>query len=268
MLPSTSNAHNESHSTPFADYSNSRTIPDDRSAYSLATVYGMSSPTPTDRTSLLSANSNSSDQGYGATGPSQPSSRRLLWNASLKMGAIFLVSTILLGGTLWLALPTLEEQDRPMLKIPKSFVELQALNTLLKKYRDIYPYRIVICYVITYFLLQELATSASRCVAMPPCFLMLPGLRIYKCYKAQPEYPTSWVIHVVRMLSVLVALVVRRLLRHFRGASKRSRMLPCKPSHYRALCTSPSSEVPSGAFLAPFPSHAPAGVLCRTASLA
>lgn len=42
--------------------------------------------------------------------------------------------------------------DRPHLKIPKSFVELQALNTLLKKYRDIYPYRIVICYVTTYLL--------------------------------------------------------------------------------------------------------------------
>ncbi|CDO76506.1 hypothetical protein BN946_scf184361.g5 [Trametes cinnabarina] len=161
MLQGTSNAHNESHTTPFADYSNYRTIPDDRSAYSLATVYGMSSPTPTDRTSLLSANSTTSDQTYGATSPSRPSSRRLLWNASLKMGAIFLVSTVLLGGTLWLALPTLDEQDRPMLKIPKSFPELQALNTLLKKYRDIYPYRIVICYVITYFFLQAFSLPGS-----------------------------------------------------------------------------------------------------------
>ena len=42
--------------------------------------------------------------------------------------------------------------DRPHLKIPKSFAELQALNTLLKKYRDIYPYRIVVCYVTTYLL--------------------------------------------------------------------------------------------------------------------
>ena len=32
--------------------------------------------------------------------------------------------------------------DRPMLRIPKSFVQLQDLNTLLKKYRDVYPYRI------------------------------------------------------------------------------------------------------------------------------
>ena len=42
------------------------------------------------------------------------------------------------------------------MKIPKSFAELQALNALLKKYRDIYPYRIVICYVITYFLCVDL----------------------------------------------------------------------------------------------------------------
>ena len=89
----------------------------------------------------------------------------------LKMACIFVVSTLLLGGTLWLALPTLEEQvfvalsfrgllmvhtlyraDRPRLRIPKSFSQLQDLNGLLKKYRDIYPYRIVVCYVTTYLL--------------------------------------------------------------------------------------------------------------------
>lgn len=39
-----------------------------------------------------------------------------------------------------------------MLRIPKSFAQLQDLNGLLKKYRDIYPYRIVVCYVTTYLL--------------------------------------------------------------------------------------------------------------------
>lgn len=42
--------------------------------------------------------------------------------------------------------------DRPLLKIPKSFDQLQDLNYLLKKYRDIYPYRIFVCYVTTYLL--------------------------------------------------------------------------------------------------------------------
>lgn len=44
-------------------------------------------------------------------------------------------------------------QDRPTLRVPKSFEQLKALNLLLKKYRDIYPVRIVICYVVTYLLL-------------------------------------------------------------------------------------------------------------------
>ncbi|KAF8199506.1 hypothetical protein BJ912DRAFT_949210 [Pholiota molesta] len=76
---------------------------------------------------------------YGATFPRSPnpthSSARVIFNATLKMACIFAVSTLFLGGTLWLALPTLDEADRPLLRIPKSFVQLQALNGLLKKYR-------------------------------------------------------------------------------------------------------------------------------------
>lgn len=96
------------HSTTVPDYTTpySDTVPDDRSAYSMATVHDPPA-SPTARTSLLSSNSSVVD--YGAAPPSQPSSRRLLWNATLKMAAIFFFSTVVLGGTLWLALPTLEE---------------------------------------------------------------------------------------------------------------------------------------------------------------
>lgn len=55
--------------------------------------------------------------------------------------------------------------DRPLLRIPKSFQQLQELNGLLKKYRDIYPYRIFICYVITYLLYVGL--SSHDCHAKP-----------------------------------------------------------------------------------------------------
>ncbi|KAF6759921.1 hypothetical protein DFP72DRAFT_120557 [Ephemerocybe angulata] len=101
---------------------------------------------------------------YGATfprSPGLPSSGRVIMNATLKMAAIFAVSTILLGGTLWLALPTLQPDDREFLRIPKSFVQLQELNVLLKKYRDIYPYRIFICYVVTYLFLQAFSLPGS-----------------------------------------------------------------------------------------------------------
>ncbi|TFK18128.1 hypothetical protein FA15DRAFT_571351, partial [Coprinopsis marcescibilis] len=101
---------------------------------------------------------------YGATyprSPSVPSSGRIILNATIKMACIFIVSTAFLGGILWLALPTLDEVDRPFLKIPKSFAELQDLKTLLKRYRDIYPFRIVVCYITTYLFLQAFSLPGS-----------------------------------------------------------------------------------------------------------
>ncbi|KAF9234616.1 hypothetical protein BU15DRAFT_52414 [Melanogaster broomeanus] len=102
---------------------------------------------------------------YGATPvhsqDPRPSSSGLLFTAAIRMAAVFIISSLLLGGTLWLALPTLQDDDRPLLRIPKSFEDLQALNGLLKKYRDIYPYRIVICYVITYLFLQAFSLPGS-----------------------------------------------------------------------------------------------------------
>ncbi|QRW17746.1 transmembrane protein [Rhizoctonia solani] len=71
-----------------------------------------------------------------------PDARKLVFRAGLKVLLLFVVGSILLGGTLWVALPTLDEADRPMLRIPKSFTQLQDLNTLLKKYRDYFPHSI------------------------------------------------------------------------------------------------------------------------------
>ncbi|KAG8763250.1 hypothetical protein FRC12_008646, partial [Ceratobasidium sp. 428] len=90
-----------------------------------------------------------------------PNARKLVFMAGLKVLLLFIVGSILLGGTLWAALPTLEEADRPMLRIPKSFAQLQDLNTLLKKYRDVYPYRIFVCYTITYLYLQAFSLPGS-----------------------------------------------------------------------------------------------------------
>ena len=89
---------------------------DNRSSYSLATVYGdephEQQPLATPRTGLLSAShhrDNREARSYGATSPAMPSTRRILMNATLKMAVIFIVSTAFLGATLWLALPTLDE---------------------------------------------------------------------------------------------------------------------------------------------------------------
>ena len=46
----------------------------------------------------------------------------------------------------------ISREDRDSLRIPKSFIQLQALNQLLKKYRDVYPFRVFVCYVSVYLL--------------------------------------------------------------------------------------------------------------------
>ncbi|TFK70306.1 hypothetical protein BDN72DRAFT_795457 [Pluteus cervinus] len=133
------------------------------SSYTLNTVnrYSLDDYDNAGDTSPLLSSASST---YGTTptlSPSSPSPRKLVLNAALKMACIFVLSTVTLGGILWLALPTLEEDDRPLLRIPKSFVQLQELNGLLKKYRDIYPYRIFICYVTTYLFLQAFSLPGS-----------------------------------------------------------------------------------------------------------
>ena len=80
--------------------------PCDASVYTLDTVDG-EHDTHNDRSSLLSP----STPDYGATFPrsfSVPSSRTIIFKALLKMACIFFLSTAVLGGTLWLALPTLD----------------------------------------------------------------------------------------------------------------------------------------------------------------
>lgn len=79
---------------------------DNASVYTLDTV-DEEHEGHTDRSSLLL----SSTPNYGATSPrssSAPSSRTIIFKALLKMALLFLLSTAALGGTLWLALPTLD----------------------------------------------------------------------------------------------------------------------------------------------------------------
>lgn len=82
---------------------------DNASVYTLATVNDLDDEQDSVHAPLLTPLTPS----YGATMPHSPgparNSRKLILNATLKMAAIFVISTALLGGTLWLALPTLEE---------------------------------------------------------------------------------------------------------------------------------------------------------------
>ncbi|KAI0297274.1 hypothetical protein B0F90DRAFT_1634852 [Multifurca ochricompacta] len=142
----------------------SPTIHPNESAYTLATV--QHDHEDDESSSLLSTSSSSHHSSvsisYGATPIHPPHhARRVIFNATLKMALIFTLSCILLGGTLWVSLPTLDPEDRSLLRIPKSFAHLQDLNYLLKKYRDIYPFRIFVSYIVTYLFLQAFSLPGS-----------------------------------------------------------------------------------------------------------
>jgi uncharacterized membrane protein YdjX (TVP38/TMEM64 family) len=141
----------------------SPTIHPNESAYTLATVQ---LPEVDESSSLLSSSSSSQHSSqpvsYGTAPVHSPHhTRRVIFNATLKMALIFVLSCICLGGTLWIALPTLDPEDRSLLRIPKSFAHLQDLNYLLKKYRDIHPFRVLLSYVVTYLFLQAFSLPGS-----------------------------------------------------------------------------------------------------------
>ena len=76
------------------------------SQYTLATVNYRDDEH--ERSSLLS-NSSTSSYGTAPLSPTPPNRKRVIVNAALKMGVIFTLGCLVLGGTLWLALPRLEE---------------------------------------------------------------------------------------------------------------------------------------------------------------
>lgn len=76
------------------------------SSYTLATVQHDNNDNR-ESSSLLSAPSSSSSYGTTPIRPPQHA-RIIIFNATLKMAFIFILSCILLGGTLWISLPTLE----------------------------------------------------------------------------------------------------------------------------------------------------------------
>ena len=78
--------------------------------------------------------------------------RRQIYKASAKMATVFFLSFLSLALILYFSWPEIEEQDKPALKIPKSFEQLQALNRLLKKYRSQQGFRILVCWTVIYLL--------------------------------------------------------------------------------------------------------------------
>ncbi|KAJ1019364.1 hypothetical protein NDA13_006280 [Ustilago tritici] len=87
--------------------------------------------------------------------------RQLLWRALAQFLALFAVCLVGLSATLWLALPVIAPEDRRALRIPRSFEELQALNSVLGHYRDSHFYRVLLSWVVVDVFLQAFSIPGS-----------------------------------------------------------------------------------------------------------
>ncbi|EOQ99844.1 hypothetical protein E3P92_02039 [Wallemia ichthyophaga] len=92
--------------------------------------------------------------------------RKQIYRASAKMAAVFFASFAILALVLYFSWPEIEDADKPSLRIPKSFEQLQALNALLKKYRNQQGLRILISWTVIYLFLQAFSLPGSMYLSM------------------------------------------------------------------------------------------------------
>lgn len=87
--------------------------------------------------------------------------RRIVIRALAQLAILFVCCLVLLGGTLYLALPDIDEADRPAFRIPKNFDQLKGLNNVLQRYKDENFARVMLCWVVVYMFLQAFSVPGS-----------------------------------------------------------------------------------------------------------
>ncbi|WVW86185.1 hypothetical protein I302_108226 [Kwoniella bestiolae CBS 10118] len=85
---------------------------------------------------------------------------------AVKFSILFTIFTIVVVVTFYFGMPKLSEEDRGMVKLPRSFKDLQDLNTLFQKYKKLYPLRILACAVVTYLFVQTFTLPGSMYISI------------------------------------------------------------------------------------------------------
>lgn len=78
--------------------------------------------------------------------------RRIIIRAFAQLAILFVVCTLIMGGTLYFALPDIDDEDKPSFRIPKNFDQLKALNSVLQRYKDENFARVMLCWIMVYML--------------------------------------------------------------------------------------------------------------------
>ncbi|KAK8853226.1 hypothetical protein IAR55_003928 [Kwoniella newhampshirensis] len=109
-------------------------------------------------TPLLSTNEDGSPKKKWYKGP--------LFVTAVKLGVLFAIFTAIVVGTFYYGMPKLDKEDKAVLKLPRSFADLQALNSLFQKYKHRYPMRILACGVVSYLFVQTFSLPGSMYISI------------------------------------------------------------------------------------------------------
>ncbi|OCF77319.1 transmembrane protein [Kwoniella mangroviensis CBS 8886] len=85
---------------------------------------------------------------------------------AIKFSILFTIFTIVVVITFYFGMPKLDKEDRGLVKLPRSFKDLQDLNTLFQKYKKLYPLRILACAVVTYLFVQTFTLPGSMYISI------------------------------------------------------------------------------------------------------
>ncbi|OCF38102.1 transmembrane protein [Kwoniella heveanensis BCC8398] len=92
--------------------------------------------------------------------------RKPLVIAAFKFAILFIAFTAIVVGTFYFCLPKMDEGDKAVLKLPRSFADLQAMNSLFQKYKQRYPLRILACGIVTYLFVQTFTLPGSMYISI------------------------------------------------------------------------------------------------------
>ncbi|CAO1629673.1 unnamed protein product [Sympodiomycopsis kandeliae] len=165
---STTSDHNSTDPAPF--------LSDNASSYSSHTLRTLANGGGTDSESedhdpsTIRVNHHNGSSA-AAEDPSSPASilskeaaqerRRVIVRAFAQLAILFVVCTLIIAGTLYIALPDIDEEDKAAFRIPKNFDQLKALNNVLQRYKDENFGRVMLCWIVVYMFLQAFSIPGS-----------------------------------------------------------------------------------------------------------
>lgn len=89
-----------------------------------------------------------------------------LFVAGFKLSLLFIIFTSVVAGTFYFGLPPFDPEDKEVIKLPRSFDDLLALNDLFQKYKRQYPLRLLLCGVVAYLFVQMFSLPGSMYISI------------------------------------------------------------------------------------------------------